>query len=31
MSPCCLDEYALLDAELDAGVVIGGGAWSSPV
>jgi hypothetical protein len=31
MSPCYLDEWRLVVAELDAGVKVGGGAWSSPV
>jgi len=31
ISPCCLDEWRLIVAELDVGVEIGGSAWSTPV
>jgi hypothetical protein len=31
MSPCCLDEWTLVVAELDVGMDVNGGAWSSPV
>jgi hypothetical protein len=31
ISPCYLDEWRLIVAELDAGAEVGSGAWSSPV